>query len=146
MLALRDLRKSYGPTTAVDGLSLEVHSGEVFGLLGPNGAGKTTTIHMAVGLVAPDSGSVVVGGAGSPTEPEVRRTIGVAPQAVALYDELTADENLRFFGRLFGLAGASLAARVDHLLEWTGLAPRRRDRVKGFSGGMKRRLNLAAAL
>ncbi len=146
MLELRDLRKWYGPTRAVDGLSLTVRAGEVFGLLGPNGAGKTTTIHMAVGLVAPDAGEVVVNGAGAPTDPEVRRSIGVAPQAVALYDELTAEENLTFFGRLFGLRGRELAARVDRLLGWTGLEPRRRDRVSGFSGGMKRRLNLAAAL
>ncbi len=146
MLALRDLRKSYGTVKAVDGLSLEVRAGEVFGLLGPNGAGKTTTIHLAVGLVVPDAGEVVVDGVGAPTDPAVRRSIGVAPQAVALYDELTADENLRFFGRLFGLGGDALSARVDHLLGWTGLAPRRKDRVQGFSGGMKRRLNLAAAL
>ena len=146
MLTLRDLRKSYGSTKAVDGLTLEVEKGEVFGLLGPNGAGKTTTIHMAVGLVAPDSGTVAVNGAGSPTDPDVRRRIGVAPQTIALYDDLTADENLRFFGRLFGLSGGALGKRVDHLLEWTGLAARRRDRVKGYSGGMKRRLNLAAAL
>ena len=146
MLSLTDLRKSYGSTKAVDRLTLEVKKGEVFGLLGPNGAGKTTTIHLAVGLVAPDSGTVVVDGAGSPTDPEVRRHIGVAPQTLALYDELTAEENLRFFGRLFGLAGGALEKRVDHLLDWTGLAARRRDRVRGFSGGMKRRLNLVAAL
>jgi ABC-2 type transport system ATP-binding protein len=146
MLALRDLRKAYGSTKAVDGLSLDVRAGEVFGLLGPNGAGKTTTIHMAVGLVVPDSGTVVVNGEGSPTDPEVRRAIGVAPQTLALYDEMTADENLSFFGRLFGLAGTALADRVSRLLDWTGLAPRRHDRVGAFSGGMKRRLNLAAAL
>jgi ABC-2 type transport system ATP-binding protein len=146
MLALRDLRKTYGATKAVDGLSLEVRKGEVFGLLGPNGAGKTTTIGMAVGLVAPDAGSVDVDGAGPPSDPEVRRRIGVAPQTLALYDELTAEENLRFFGRLFGLSGAALSARVDALLEWTGLSGRRKDRVKAFSGGMKRRLNLAGAL
>jgi ABC-2 type transport system ATP-binding protein len=146
MLALRELRKSYEEAKAVDGLSLDVRAGEVFGLLGPNGAGKTTTIHMAVGLVVPDAGSVVVNGSGSPTDPEVRRSIGVAPQTLALYDEMTADENLSFFGRLFGLRGGALADRVGHLLDWTGLAPRRHDRVGGFSGGMKRRLNLAAAL
>jgi ABC-2 type transport system ATP-binding protein len=146
VIAVRDVRKSYGATKAVDGLSLDVSAGEVFGLLGPNGAGKTTTIHVVVGLVAPDSGTVVVDGRGAPTDPEVRRRIGVAPQAIALYDELTGEENLTFFGRLFGLSGGALRGRVDRLLEWTGLAARRRDRVKGYSGGMKRRLNLAAAL
>ena len=146
MLSLRDLHKTYGTTKAVDGLSLEVEKGEVFGLLGPNGAGKTTTIGMAIGLVTPDSGSVLVAGEGSPTDPEVRRRIGVAPQSLALYDDLTAQENLRFFGRLFGLGGAALEDRVRELLAWTELAPRGRDRVRGYSGGMKRRLNLAAAL
>src|SRR5262245_14020249 len=146
MLALRDLRKSYGSVVAVDGVSLDVRKGEVFGLLGPNGAGKTTTLHMAVGLVTPDAGTVDVEGAGSPADPAVRAKIGVAPQTIALYDDLTAEENLRFFGRLQGLSGARLAERAAHLLRWTGLEGRRKDRVRGFSGGMKRRLNLAAAL
>lgn len=146
VLALSDLVKRYGPVAAVDGLSLTVAKGEVFGLLGPNGAGKTTTLHMAVGLVAPDAGAVTVAGLGAPTDPAVRAKVGVAPQAIALYDELTAEENLSFLGRLQGLSGRALRSRVDRLLQWTGLEARGRDRVRGFSGGMKRRLNLAAAL
>lgn len=149
MLAARDLRKSFGGHVAVDGLSFEAVPGEVFGLLGPNGAGKTTTIRMAIGLLRPDGGSVTVGSdgaAGSPENPEVRRRIGVAPQALALYDELTAEENLLLFGRLYGLGGRELTARVQELLGAVGLAERKGSRVKTYSGGMKRRLNLAAGL
>jgi ABC-2 type transport system ATP-binding protein len=145
MLRLEGVRKAYGDLVAVDGLTLEARPGEVLGLLGPNGAGKTTTIHMAVGLLEPDAGTVDVGGFGAPTRPEVRRRIGVAPQALALYEALTAEENLRLFGRVAGVAEAELGGRIDRLLEWTGLESRRRDRVETYSGGMKRRLNLAAA-
>jgi ABC-2 type transport system ATP-binding protein len=146
MLALRDLHKSYGQTVAVDGLSLEIRRAEVFGLLGPNGAGKSTTINMAVGLTRPDSGTVIVDGQGPPTDPGVRALIGVAPQSLAVYDELTGTENLRFFGKLYGLAGRALAGRVEALLALVGLGDRAGHRVKTYSGGMKRRLNLAAAL
>jgi ABC-2 type transport system ATP-binding protein len=146
MLRLDSVRKSYGNVVAVDGLSLEVRRGEVLGLLGPNGAGKSTTIHMAVGLLEPDAGTVEIVGVGAPTDPRVRRSIGVAPQSIALYDDLTADENLRVFGRVFGVPRSELRARLDRLLAWTGLESRRRDRVSGYSGGMKRRLNLAAAM
>jgi ABC-2 type transport system ATP-binding protein len=145
MLTLANLTKSYGSLRAVDGLSLEVFPGEVFGLLGPNGAGKSTTIGMAVGLIRPDSGQVTVAGAGSPTNPDVRKRIGVAPQELALYDNLTGEENLRFFAGLYDLGGRT-AESVDAALDLVGLAPRRRDRVKTYSGGMKRRLNLAAAI
>jgi ABC-2 type transport system ATP-binding protein len=146
VLTLRDLRKAYGPTVAVDGLSLRVEPGEILGLLGPNGAGKSTTVHLALGLLAPDAGTVVVDGLGPPTDPEVRRHLGLAPQALALYAELTGEENLRFLGRVYGLSGRALAARVDWALDFAGLADRRGDRVSGYSGGMARRLNLAAAL
>mgnify|MGYP002622872662 FL=1 len=146
MLRLEGLSKRYGDLVAVDGLSLEARPGEVLGLLGPNGAGKTTTIRMAVGQIAPDAGAVDVGGAGSPARPEVRGKIGVAPQELALYDDLSAAANLSFFGTLYGLAGAPLEARVAELLGIAGLADRGRDAVKTFSGGMKRRLNLAVAL
>ncbi len=146
MLALRDLHKRFGERVAVDGLSLEVRRGEILGLLGPNGAGKSTTIHMAVGLLDPDRGEVDVDGRGSPRNPAVRGMLGVAPQAIALYEALTPEENLRFFGRVQGLSGAALASRVEWALEFAALADRRRDRTSGLSGGMQRRLNLAAAL
>ncbi len=146
IVRLAGLRKAFNGLVAVDGLSLEIGRGEIFGLLGPNGAGKTTTINMLIGQLRPDSGTVEIGGAGSPLDPQVRRQIGLAPQSLALYDELSAAENLRFFGRLYGLGGAALRARVAELLEFVGLADRGRDRVKVYSGGMKRRLNLAVAV
>jgi ABC-2 type transport system ATP-binding protein len=146
MLTLRHIRKTFGSVVAVDDLSLEVRRGEVFGLLGPNGAGKTTTVNLAVGLLAPDAGTVEIDGQGSPTAPQVRRKIGVAPQSLALYEEMSAQENLAFFGKLQGLSGARLAERVAWALEFAGLTDRRRDRIKTYSGGMKRRINLAVAL
>ncbi|MCE9620614.1 MAG: ABC transporter ATP-binding protein [Planctomycetes bacterium] len=144
MLRLTDLRKSFGSVRAVDGLSLEIRTGEVFGLLGPNGAGKSTTISMAMGLLRPDSGTVELVGAGSPMDPEVRRKLGLAPQAIALYGNLSANENLLFFARLYGLADAK--SRVAEVLELVGLSARAKDHVSGYSGGMQRRLNLAVAL
>jgi ABC-2 type transport system ATP-binding protein len=143
---MEHLRKSFGAVVAVDDLSLRVDRGEVFGLLGPNGAGKSTTIGMAVGLVRPDSGTVDLDGKGSPERAGVRRELGVAPQSLALYDQLTGEENLRLFATLYGLHGSTLRARVAAVLEGVGLTPRKDDRVEGYSGGMKRRLNLAAAL
>jgi len=145
MLTLENVRKSFGKIVAVDGLSLSVRKGELLGLLGPNGAGKSTSVSLAVGLLAPDSGSVSVEGLGSPAEPAVRQKIGVAPQALALYDLLTGDENLRFFGQMYGLAGAALDERVRWCLDFVGLTDRKDDRAGGYSGGMKRRLNMAAA-
>ncbi|MFM1868436.1 MAG: hypothetical protein RL591_1844 [Planctomycetota bacterium] len=144
MLSLRDIRRRFGSTIAVDGLSLEVRTGEVFGLLGPNGAGKSTTIAIATGLLAPDAGSVDLLGMGSPSDPKVRMHLGLAPQEITLYAELTARENLRFFADLYGVANARV--RVDELLALVELDARANDRVATFSGGMKRRLNLAAAL
>jgi len=146
VLALRELHKQFGAVVAVDGLSLEVRRGEILGLLGPNGAGKSTTIHMAVGLVLPDRGTVDVDGRGSPRQPDVRRRLGVAPQALALYEALSPEENLRFFARVQGLAGRALRERVAWALDFSSLTDRRRDRTADLSGGMKRRLNLAAAL
>jgi ABC-2 type transport system ATP-binding protein len=146
VLALRDVRKRYGANVAVDGLSLEVRAGEVLGLLGPNGAGKSTTLSLAVGLLAPDGGEVELAGLGSPRDPGVRRRIGFAPQALALYEPLTARENLAFFARVQGVPPRDVAARVEWAIELAGLADRGRDRVDTFSGGMKRRLNLVAAL
>jgi len=146
VLRLSHLRKTYGNLVAVDDVSLEVRKGEVFGLLGPNGAGKSTTIGMCVGLISPDSGSVVIEGAGDPTQDSVRQHLGVAPQALAIYDDLTGAENLSLFGRLYGLGGRSLGDRVHRVLDLVGLLPRASDRAGVYSGGMKRRLNLAAAL
>jgi ABC-2 type transport system ATP-binding protein len=146
MLTIERVRKRYGRVIAVDGLSLVVNPGEVIGLLGPNGAGKSTTVNLAVGLLAPDEGRVVIEGAGNPRDPSVRARLGVAPQALALYEMLTAAENLRFFGEVYGLSGSRLADRVRWSLDFVGLTDRARDRVNTYSGGMKRRLNLASAL
>jgi ABC-2 type transport system ATP-binding protein len=146
MIQVSELRKSFGGTVAVDGVSFEVRRGEAFGLLGPNGAGKSTTIGMLVGLLKPDGGSVTIDGGARPTEALARMAIGVAPQALSLYEELTAQENLAFFAKLYQLSGAKLRERVAWALEFAGLTDRRFDRVKTFSGGMKRRLNLAVAL
>ncbi len=146
MLALERVTKRYVNTVAVDGLSFEVEPGEVFGLLGPNGAGKTTTVSIAVGLLVPDSGTVKIGSAGPPRLPGVRRRIGVATQSLAVYDDFTGSENLAFFGRTYGMRGAALRAAVDRALAFVGLTDRRDDRTSTYSGGMKRRLNLAAAV
>jgi ABC-2 type transport system ATP-binding protein len=145
VLSLTDVAKQYGATRAVDGLSLSTQSGEVLGLLGPNGAGKSTTVSLSVGLLAPDAGRVAVDGA-DPRVPQVRQRIGVAPQALALYDLLSAEENLRFFGEVYGLHKTRLRDRVRWALEFVGLSDRRSHRVATFSGGMKRRLNLASAV
>jgi ABC-2 type transport system ATP-binding protein len=146
MIEVTGLRKSYGSVVAVDDVTFTVQQGETFGLLGPNGAGKTTTILLLTGALRPDAGTITVSGNADPTRVEVRRQLGIAPQALALYDELTAEENLAFFGRLYGLSGARLKERVAWGVEFAGLADRRADRVKTYSGGMKRRLNLACAL
>lgn len=146
MIQATELRKSYGDVVAVDGLSLEVARGETFGLLGPNGAGKTTTIHMLVGLLKPDSGRISINGESDPTRPEVRRHLGIAPQSLALYSDLTGQENLEFFGRIFGATGALLKDRVNSALDFAQLTEHRKRRVKTYSGGMQRRLNLACAV
>jgi len=146
VIEARSLSKRYGDVQAVDGVSFAVAAGEAFGLLGPNGAGKTTTIHMLAGALAPDAGEVTVAGERDPSRPEVRRRIGVAPQGLAIYEELTGEENLATFGRLYGLKGTALAARVDWALDFAGLTDRRKHRAGTYSGGMKRRLNLACAL
>lgn len=146
MIEVRDLHKRFGTAIAVDGVSFEVGRGETFGLLGPNGAGKSTTIGMLVGTLRPDAGDVFVNGNAKPTNAATRCTLGVAPQTLSLYEELTAQENLTFFARLYSLSGAQLAERVRWALEFAELIDRASDRVKTFSGGMKRRLNLAVAL
>ncbi|MCB2229075.1 ABC transporter ATP-binding protein [bacterium] len=146
MIQVRNLRKHFGDLVAVDDVSLEIQDGEAFGLLGPNGAGKTTTISMIVGTLSPDSGTVTIDGVDDPTRPALRYRIGNAPQALAIYDDLTAEENLRFFGKLYNLSGSRLSEQVDSVLETIGLTERRKDRVKTFSGGMQRRLNLGCAI
>jgi ABC-2 type transport system ATP-binding protein len=147
MLDIKNLRKSFGPLIAVDGVSFSVAGGQLVGLLGPNGAGKTTTVSMIAGLVTPEKGEVLVGGArlSGDTDPK-KCKIGLVPQDLALYDELTARANLRFFGALYSLSGAALARAIATTLELVGLADRVDDKVATYSGGMKRRLNLAAGL
>lgn len=146
MIKAHALSKRFGKLLAVDDVSLEIEKGETFGLLGPNGAGKTTTINMLCGVLSPDQGEVLIGGQSDPTIASVRRQLGVCPQGLALYEELTAEENLGTFGALYGLSGSGLAKQIDEALEFAGLADRRKHRVKTYSGGMKRRLNLACAL
>lgn len=146
MLRLNNLHKSFGDLVAVDGLTVEIGRGEVFGLLGPNGAGKTTTISLITGLLTPDEGTIEIDGAGPISNPRARMALGVAPQALALYDDLSARENLEFFGQLYRLGSGELRARTAAVLDAVGLAARQKDRAETFSGGMKRRLNLAVAL
>jgi ABC-2 type transport system ATP-binding protein len=147
VLAVHNLRKTYGRVVAVDGASFSVEPGQLVGLLGPNGAGKSTTVAIIAGLVTPDGGSVTIGGrplAGD-TDPQ-KRLIGLVPQDLALYEELPAAANLRLFGALYGMSGRGLEDAIGSALLLVGLAERARDRVSTFSGGMKRRLNLAAGL
>ena len=175
MILVEDLRKTYGNNVAVDGVSFQIAHGETLGLLGPNGAGKTTTINMLVGLTRPDSGRIAIGiddASGAlqaqnaadesdgeraasqnddwrkfnPLRPSVRRQVGVAPQSLSLYDELTAKENLAFFGGLYGLSGSTLQERIQWGLDFAALSDRKNDRIATYSGGMKRRLNIAIAL
>jgi ABC-2 type transport system ATP-binding protein len=149
MILAQNLTKSFGENVAVDLLSFEIKIGETVGLLGPNGAGKTTTINMLVGLLAPDEGRVVIGDdpdQSNPMNVKVRQKIGVAPQSLSLYDELTARENLAFFGGLYNLAGRELRDRINWSLDFAGLQDRKNDRVATYSGGMKRRLNIAVGL
>ncbi len=147
MLALRSVTKRYGSITALDNVSLDIAPGEFFGLLGPNGAGKSTLMSLAAGLRAPDSGDVLFAGAPlSRVNLAARRVLGLVPQTIALYTDLTAEQNLRLFGQLYGIRGKDLQARIDEALESVQLADRRHSAVKTFSGGMQRRLNLVASL
>ena len=147
VLEVTDVRKHFGPVEALRGVSLAVDEGEMFGLLGPNGAGKTTLLSILSGLLDPTSGSArLLGRPLSRHDFELKRSIGIATQDVSLYGELTGRENLEFFGRLYGLGGRDLATRVAEVLEFTALTERANDRVATYSGGMKRRLNLGAAV
>lgn len=144
---IEDVVKRYDGKLSVDHLNLEIKEGEIFGLLGPNGAGKSTTINMMVGLLPVDQGSITIDGISVAARPlEVKRKIGLVPQDLALYDTMTARENISFFGKLYGLRGALLKERVQEALEFVGLEDRTNDRPHTFSGGMKRRLNIACAI
>jgi ABC-2 type transport system ATP-binding protein len=147
MLEARNLVKTYGGKTAVAGVSLQVGKGEIVGLLGPNGAGKTTTVSMLCGLAQPTEGQVLVDGEDMASRTDsLKRRIGLVPQELSLYEDLAARANLELFGALYGLSGEGLAQRVVDVLQVVGLADRARDKPATFSGGMKRRLNIACGL
>ena len=147
MLQVEHLRKRFGDIQAVDRVSFQVEAGEIYGLLGPNGAGKTTCIAMICGLLRPDDGSVVVDGLDFWSQPtRAQQLMGVVPQEVALYEELSGEDNLIFWGKLAGLSAADARSRSAELLEALNLTDRRKDIVKNYSGGMQRRINLGCAL
>jgi ABC-2 type transport system ATP-binding protein len=147
MLGVERLAKTFGAIHAVDAVSFEVRPGEIYGLLGPNGAGKTTTIAMISGLLKPDAGEVFVAGTALGADPrKAKRIMGVVPQELAIYEELTGRENLEFWGRMAGLSARDARARTSELLAALTLTDRAKDAVKTYSGGMKRRINLGCAL
>jgi len=147
ILEVKDLAKSYGDFNAVKGITFDIKEGEIFSLLGPNGAGKTTTISMLSTLYTPTSGDATIGGHSISKDPmAVKQVIGVVPQDLALYEDLTAKENLVFWGQMYGLSGKALNARVDEVLEQIGLVDKANNRVKTYSGGMKRRVNIGVGL
>ncbi len=147
MLQAEHLVKQYGDFTAVDDVSFNAGKGSVFGLLGPNGAGKSTTISCISGLLAPTSGHVSVAGHDTVAEGKAaRKSLGIVPQELALYEDLPAVENLRYWGKAYGMRGPQLEARVKNVLDYIGLADRARDLPKTFSGGMKRRLNFGCGI
>jgi ABC-2 type transport system ATP-binding protein len=147
MLVVSDIKKSFDKKEVVRGVSFSVEKGESFGLLGPNGAGKSTTIGMICGLLAYDSGDVTVDGLSVKKKPlDVKKKIGIVPQEIALYPSMSAKENLLFWGKMYGLAGSQAKKRADEVLEFVGLRDRAKDKIETFSGGMKRRINIGAAL
>ena len=147
ILEVHDLVKKYGDFTAVKGISFDIKEGEIFSLLGPNGAGKTTTISMLSTLYTPTSGDATISSHSITRNPmAVKRVIGVVPQELALYEDLTARENLIFWGQMYGLSGKPLNDRVDEVLEQVGLTEKAKNRVKTYSGGMKRRVNIGVGL
>jgi ABC-2 type transport system ATP-binding protein len=154
ILEAKALQKRYAPQPgqkegqlAVKHLDLTIEQGEIFSLLGPNGAGKTTSISMMSGLIAPTAGDVWIGGKSITKEAlAVKKLIGVVPQEIALYPELSARANLEFFGKLYGLNGVELAKRCDEVLEYIGLKDRQNERISSYSGGMKRRVNIGVGL
>ncbi len=147
LLEVHNLVKKYGDLVAVNGISFEIAEGEIFSLLGPNGAGKTTTIAVLSTLYAPTSGDATIGGHSVTREPmAVRELIGVVPQELAIYDDLTARQNLAFWGQMYGLGGRALQERIDEVLELIGLRDKAGQRIKTYSGGMKRRVNIGVGL
>jgi ABC-2 type transport system ATP-binding protein len=146
-ISVRNLQKSFGENRAVQGVSFDVEQGEIFSLLGPNGAGKTTTISMLSCLLRPDAGDALIMGHSIRNEDMgVKSVLGVVPQEIALYEDLTARENLTFWGKMYGLRGSALKSRVSEVLEVIGLTDRANERVGKYSGGMKRRVNIGVAL
>lgn len=146
-IQVNDLHRSFGALKAVQGVTFAAAQGEILSLLGPNGAGKSTTISILAGLLRPDSGDAcIMGHSVVGDAARAKAALGVVPQDIALYPDLSARENLVFWGKMYGLRGAPLAQRVDEVLEVIGLSDRQRDRVGAFSGGMKRRVNIGAAL
>ncbi|KAB3532748.1 ABC transporter ATP-binding protein [Alkaliphilus pronyensis] len=146
-ISLNNVIKRYSNKIAVDQISLSIDKGEIFGLLGPNGAGKSTTIKMMVGLLAPDNGSIIIDSVDVKKNPlVVKRKLGLVPQELAIYSNLSAEDNIRFFCSLYGLKGKDLKNKIDEALNITGLIERRKEKPKKFSGGMKRRLNIACAI
>lgn len=146
LLRLRKLKKCYDDTLAVDDITFDILEGEIFGLLGPNGAGKTTTIHLIAGFLTPTAGEIELAGRLYSATPAERKLLGFVPQELAIYSKLTGRENLRFFGALYGLQGRHLKQKVDEMLELVGLTEHADRLVERYSGGMKRRINLAAGL
>lgn len=147
ILEVHDLVKKYGDLVAVKGISFDIRQGEIFSLLGPNGAGKTTTISILSTLFLPTSGDATVCGYSVIKQPmEVKKSIGVVPQEIALYNDLSALENLKFWGQMYGLRGKELSIRVDEVLEQIGLKDRAKQHIKTYSGGMKRRVNIGVGL
>jgi ABC-2 type transport system ATP-binding protein len=147
MISVSNLRKSYENVEALKGISFDIREGEFYGLLGPNGAGKTTTISIMSTIVEPGEGSVTIAGHDLKKHPvECKKIIGVVPQEIALYEELSAYDNMVFWGSLYNVPGATLKTRIDDTLQVLGLYDRRKDKVKTYSGGMKRRINIASAL
>jgi len=147
MIEIRDISKSYGDIPALKSLSLSIKKGEFYSLLGPNGAGKTTTINLLGGLMHPDTGEILIDGIHLKSQSEkVKSRIGIVPQEIALYDDLTATENLRFWARVNGLKKKGLNTKIEEILDFLGLADRANQSIAQYSGGMKRRINIAAAL
>ena len=147
IVKIEGLTKKFGDITAVDNISLNIEEGEIYGLLGPNGAGKSTIINILCGLLAMDKGKIeILGKDLEKSSTHAKQNIGVVPQEIAIYEDLTAYENVNFFASLYGLKGAELKGKVEEALEFVGLLDKKKQYPKGFSGGMKRRLNIACSI